>query len=100
MNNSSNLESIFFAALEKHSPAERSAFLDKACATDDELRRRVERMLAAQAAAGSFLESPAADLAAIPNSLPRYSGEGLGEGSSTFWNRSGERSVSCFRHPP
>ena len=59
MNNPSPLESIFFAALEKHSPAERMAFLDEACAGNDELRGSVERMLAAQAAAGSFLEQPA-----------------------------------------
>jgi serine/threonine protein kinase/Flp pilus assembly protein TadD len=61
MTTSSSLESIFFAALEKHSLAERSAFLDQACAGDAELRRRVERMLAAQVEAGNFLESPAAD---------------------------------------
>jgi eukaryotic-like serine/threonine-protein kinase len=59
MSNFSQLESIFFAALEKHSPAERSDFLEHACAANGELRRRVERMLAAQSAAGSFLEQPA-----------------------------------------
>ncbi len=59
MSNSSQLESIFFAALDKQSPAERMAFLDQACAADVDLRQRVERMLAAQAAAGSFLEQPA-----------------------------------------
>jgi serine/threonine protein kinase len=59
MNQTSALESIFFAALEKQSPAERRAFLDEACADDAELRRRVEKMLAAQAAAGSFLDQPA-----------------------------------------
>jgi len=55
-----SLESIFFAALEKQSPIERAAFLDEACAGKDELRRGVERMLAAHASAGTFLESPAA----------------------------------------
>jgi eukaryotic-like serine/threonine-protein kinase len=59
MSNSSPLESIFFAALEKHSSAERVALLDSACAGDNELRGRVERMLAAQSDAGSFLEHPA-----------------------------------------
>ncbi len=77
MNNLSSLESIFFAALEKQSPAERSAFLDEACATDAELRRSVERMLAAQVEAGSFLEQPAMAI-----SPPRYSGDGPGEGSA------------------
>jgi eukaryotic-like serine/threonine-protein kinase len=59
MSNSSHLESIFFAALEKPSLAERRAYLDEACAGDADLCVRVERMLAAQADAGSFLESPA-----------------------------------------
>ena len=59
MSNSSQIESVFFAALEKPSLAERTAFLDEACRGDDELCRRVERMLAAQAQVGSFLESPA-----------------------------------------
>ncbi len=58
MNNPSSLEIIFFSALEKRSPAERMAFLDEACAGNDELRGSVERMLAAQAGVGSFLEQP------------------------------------------
>src|SRR5262245_20996200 len=59
MNNPSPLEVIFFAALEKGSPQERAAYLDEACAGDPDLRRRVDKMLAAQAQAGSFLEQPA-----------------------------------------
>ena len=62
MNFLSQLEAIFFAALEKGSPPERAAYLDEACAGDPDCRRRVEKMLAAQAQAGSFLESPAAEL--------------------------------------
>jgi serine/threonine protein kinase/tetratricopeptide (TPR) repeat protein len=59
MNDPSPLEAIFFAALEKGSPPERAAYLDEACAGEADLRRRVEKMLAAQAQAGSFLEQPA-----------------------------------------
>ncbi|MFL5339741.1 MAG: protein kinase domain-containing protein [Gemmataceae bacterium] len=59
MNTLSPLEVIFFAALEKGVPEERAAYLDAACAGDADLRRRVEKMLAAQAQAGSFLEQPA-----------------------------------------
>src|SRR6476620_4048388 len=59
MNQPSPLEAIFFAALEKGPPQERTTFLDEACAGDPDLRRRVEKMLAAQARAGSFLEQPA-----------------------------------------
>jgi WD40 repeat protein/serine/threonine protein kinase len=59
MNDPSPLEAIFFAALEKGSPQERAAYLEEACAGDPDLRRRVEKMLAAQAQAGGFLEQPA-----------------------------------------
>jgi serine/threonine protein kinase len=59
MNDYSPIEAIFFAALEKGSPQERAAFLDEATAGNPVLRRRLEKMLAAQAEAGSFLEQPA-----------------------------------------
>ncbi|MGO9918200.1 MAG: protein kinase domain-containing protein [Isosphaeraceae bacterium] len=59
MNDPSPLEAIFFAALEKGTPQERAAYLDEACAGDPELRRRIQKMLAAQDQAGSFLEKPA-----------------------------------------
>jgi serine/threonine protein kinase len=64
MDHPSPLEAIFFAALEKGSPQERAAYLEAACAGDSDLRRRVEKMLAAQVQAGSFLERPASDLPA------------------------------------
>src|SRR5438876_5073325 len=60
MNKPSPLDAIFFAALEKSSHQERADYLDEACAGDPGCRRRVDKMLAAQAQAGSFLESPAA----------------------------------------
>jgi serine/threonine protein kinase len=55
------VEAIFAAALAKTSPQDRAAYLDEACAGDAELRRRVEALLAALGAAGSFLERPAAE---------------------------------------
>src|SRR5262245_4720386 len=64
MNSLSPLEAIFFAALDQGSPEQRAAYLDAACAGDPEVRRRIEKMLTAQAQAGSFLESPAPDLGA------------------------------------
>jgi hypothetical protein len=54
-----NVEEIFFAALEIDGRDARSAVLDQAC-RDPELRRRVERLLARDAEASGFLESPAA----------------------------------------
>src|SRR5262245_1087076 len=50
---------LFALALEK-SPQERSAFLADACRDNPELRARVETLVQEYAAAGSFLESPAA----------------------------------------
>src|SRR4029079_11636769 len=70
MNPIATLEGTFFAALQRHLPRDREAFLDEACAGDDPLRRNVERMLAGHAAVGSFLESPAADIAATAHQPP------------------------------
>jgi serine/threonine protein kinase len=53
-------ESIFLAALEQPSPGARAAYLDAACGSDADQRRRVERLLAAHPNVGSFLEQPAA----------------------------------------
>src|SRR5690349_13401602 len=61
-------EAIFFAALEKGTAADRAAFLNEACGSDEALRRRVERLLAAHPQVGGFLERPivqAQDLAAL-----------------------------------
>src|SRR5262245_29181847 len=52
--------SIFLEALNKRSPGERAAFLDRACGGNAELRRGVELLLRAHANAGGFLaDSPA-----------------------------------------
>jgi eukaryotic-like serine/threonine-protein kinase len=56
------LESLFAATLQKP-PAERAAYMDQACENEPALRDRVEALLRAQAAAGSFLENPAAESA-------------------------------------
>src|SRR2546428_13964336 len=45
-------------------PAERDAFLREACAGDEALEREVRSLLASQQEAGSFLESPAIEVAA------------------------------------
>jgi serine/threonine protein kinase len=59
MTEQSPAEVIFFAALEKTTAEERAAYLDAACGDDSNLRRRVERLLAAHPQVGSFLEPPA-----------------------------------------
>jgi hypothetical protein len=61
MASSSQVESIFFAALEKAVGAERAAYLDEACAADAPLRLRVEQLLEAHPLAVDFLAEPAVD---------------------------------------
>jgi serine/threonine protein kinase/tetratricopeptide (TPR) repeat protein len=52
-------ESLFAAALERVTEGERRAFLDRACAGDGDLRRRVERLLAAHDRSTGILDQPA-----------------------------------------
>src|SRR5262249_9957625 len=49
---------IFSEALEIHSAEARTAYLDRACAADPELRRQVESLIEAHDRAGRFLASP------------------------------------------
>lgn len=56
-----DVESIFNAALERHKPEERAAYLDLVCRDDTGLRARVEALLKAHEAAGGFLDSPIID---------------------------------------
>jgi serine/threonine protein kinase len=53
-----SVEEIFFVALVLEAPDARSAFLNKVCGSPD-VRQRVERLLAQDAQASRFLESPA-----------------------------------------
>ena len=46
-------------------PEERDAFLRNACAADEQLEREVRSLLRAQKQAGSFLENPAIEGAAL-----------------------------------
>jgi len=55
------VDRIFEAVLDRP-PGERTAFLDAACAADPELRREVERLLAADAREAVFLDRPAGEV--------------------------------------
>src|SRR5439155_2334142 len=57
------VEQIYDSVLE-HSPEERAAFLVKACAGDEALRKEVESLLACNDEAEAFIESPAIEEAA------------------------------------
>jgi hypothetical protein len=59
-------ESIFAAALEKHTAAERNAFLNEACGGDQALRQRVEALLKSHDEASKFLAEPILEPRAQP----------------------------------
>ncbi len=63
------IRNIFDGALER-APDERSRFLDKVCANDDEVRREVESLLASLDSAESFMEMPAV-VATLPPPIIR-----------------------------
>ncbi|HTQ55785.1 MAG TPA: tetratricopeptide repeat protein [Bryobacteraceae bacterium] len=81
------LETIYLEA-QALAPADRPAFLDRACAGNAALRAEVESLLAADEAYGDFLEKPLSRLAAgligkpeLPRLIGRYRIAGvLGEG--------------------
>jgi hypothetical protein len=52
-------DSVFCAAVEIASEAERAAYVARACGGDPELRQEVEKLVAAHFRAGAFLERPA-----------------------------------------
>ena len=67
-------ETLFIAALEFADPAERTAFLDRACSGIPDLRARMDNLLAWHAQAGSFLaNSPALLPTGVPGAPGRDS---------------------------
>jgi WD40 repeat protein/serine/threonine protein kinase len=54
-----DIKAVFDQALEIRAPAERTAYLDRACADVPDLRQRVEALLRAHEDAGSFMQGPA-----------------------------------------
>src|SRR5262245_57688055 len=70
-------ETIFAAALDKRTPAERSAYLDEACAADAALRQRVEALIKARDDAGNFLDCPAVEQIAAGLAPPKASTEAI-----------------------
>ncbi len=81
-----NERSIFLEALEKVDAAQRTAYLDTACAGDATLRRRVEALLESHNTAGAFLEKLA----------PQRLAEDFAERPAAAATRDG----SDVEHPP
>src|SRR5258707_11825089 len=57
--------SLFLDLLEMDDPAQRSAYLEQACAGSPEMRSQVEQLLSAHDMAGKFMERPATDLIGV-----------------------------------
>ena len=71
-----SIDRIFWDASQLTSASERDVYLDRACAKDVALRRRIEQLLQARPKAERFLESPAPPL--VRRIQERSSSEGLG----------------------
>src|SRR5262249_13311550 len=56
---------VFTAALQQTDPRERAHYLDRACDGNAALRRRVEKLLRADARAGDLLSRPAIEQIAL-----------------------------------
>ena len=65
-----SLDSIFCGAIEIASGEERAAFVAQTCGSNDELRRRVERMIDAHFQAANIIESPSASPTRTMGSAP------------------------------
>jgi len=70
---------VFHSARERE-PGERAAFLVEACGEDEELRREVESLLAAEGAGSALLGAPMREAAAILASQPGQSQHQLAPG--------------------
>src|SRR5262245_61956885 len=90
------------AALEM-TPDERGAFLEQACAGDEDLRREVESLIAADARAGDFIAAPAVGNAVeflTEERVPSLTGRMLGDYEIlAFLGRGGTGEVYLARDP-
>jgi len=84
------LKEIFLVAVEKESPAERAAFLDKACAGNSVLRARLDALLIADAVSGALLDQPPARLAPTAPYEPILEQPGAVLGSYKLLQKIGE----------
>ena len=70
-----NADDIFCAAIELPAPAERAAYIQRACGGNDQLLREVQELVEAYFQAGNFLEAPAGILTgAVDSTIQEQSG--------------------------
>ena len=87
-----NERDVFIAALQIESRAQRQAYLDEACGSDEELRLQVAALLATHERAGNFLQEPLmSPLGAAAALLDQPAGAPLGEGASAPTSPAGEQ---------
>ncbi|HLP09550.1 MAG TPA: serine/threonine-protein kinase [Opitutaceae bacterium] len=70
MHDPAEQEALIFAEAAALPPEERAGYLERACAGDAALRARIEKLLAAHAAAGGFMAAPREPEAALPTDRP------------------------------
>ena len=72
----SEIEAIYYAALEQATGRERAAYLDRTCGPDTTMRARVEALLRASEEAGDFLETSLIDPAVTLDNTTTVQGPG------------------------
>src|SRR4051794_35545408 len=85
-----SVETVFGEAMEIASPAERAAFLDRACGGVAALRRHVESLLDAHVRAGEFLVEPAGTPTLAHATTPPAEGPGAAIGPYRLLEEIGE----------
>lgn len=99
-----DIEKIFNAAIEKKSDKERSAYLDGACHNNPDLRSRVEKLIKAHKAAGSFLHESLTITASTLDTPPNIEQPGMVIGRYKLLQQIGEGGFGVVymaeqRHP-
>ena len=97
MTSNPNRDIELFAEAIQLSPAERIAFLDRACADDADLRRRIEALLRSNDRVGAFLEEPPTGSITEerPKSLPGKNLETASAGTN-YYSKSEKADVGLF----
>ena len=84
------VEAIYYAALERATGRDRSAYLDRTCGPDTAMRARVEELLRANDDAGDFLEASLIDPAVTLDTAATVEGPGTVIGRYKLLERIGE----------